>query len=395
MKTFLKNQAFLQNGIIKELYFESDQSCAELSEKLGKSIPSVTKALLDLIHEQKVVSRGEAASGGGRPPQVFALPTESNFVVAVAMDQLATRITILNMHNDFVAEPAMMELNLMNDDSALGKLENFINRYIKKSGIDPNKIIGVGIGMPGFVNNREGINYSYLPTGKKSLKQYLRESIGLPLWIDNDSSLVALCELRFGKARNKESVMVVNIGWGIGLGMILNGRIFRGYNGYAGELSHIPMSDKGKLCICGKRGCLETEASLLSVAGKVIEEINKGQVSTILSKKSMHLAAMGDAILEAAIKGDQFSIDQLDEMGFKIGKAIAILIHIIDPQTIILSGRGALVGNMLLAPIQNSLNKYCIPRLSANTEFTISEFGKEAELIGAAALVMENFNVIS
>src|SRR5690606_2884026 len=118
-------------------------------------------------------------------------------------------------------------------------------------------------GTPGFVNHKEGINYSYLGLGETNLRGYLQEHIGLPVWVDNDSSLIALAELRFGIGRSKQNVMVVNLGWGIGLGMILNGTIFRGHNGYAGEFSHIPITENGELCTCGKRGCLETEASLL------------------------------------------------------------------------------------------------------------------------------------
>lgn len=100
---------------------------------------------------------------------------------------------------------------------------------------------------------------------------------------------------------------------------------------------------------------------------------------------------MGDAILKAAGKGDEFAIELLLDMGYKIGKAVSILIHILNPQTIVLSGRGSTMGRTLLTAIQNSLSKYCIPRLAENTEFRLSKLGYDAELIGAAALVMENY----
>lgn len=186
--------------------------------------------------------------------------------------------------------------------------------------------------------------------------------------------------------------MVINLGWGIGLGMIVNGEIYRGYNGFAGEFSHIPLSEDGSLCTCGKRGCLEAEASMLVVAEKAIRGIKKGHISSLKHTDKDNPKLVGDAIMEAANNGDQFAIELLSEAGYKIGKALAILIHIMNPASIVLSGRGAVVGKILLAPIQQALNKYCIPRLASSTELLISDLGFNAELIGTAVLVMENFD---
>jgi glucokinase-like ROK family protein len=380
----------LQSGVLKQLYFNKAQSCAELSERLDRSIPSVSRALNELIKKGLAITQGYATSGGGRRPMIYTLPAGNRFIVAVAMDQLATRIAIVDLLNSYVAGPKTLELPLLHNDNALDILIEHINTFIAASGVDRKAIIGVGVGTPGFVNHKEGINYSYLGLGEKNLRDYLQEHIGLPVWVDNDSSLIALAELRFGIGRSKQNVMVVNLGWGIGLGMILNGTIFRGHNGYAGEFSHIPITENGELCTCGKRGCLETEASLLIVAEKAIAEIKRGRVSSLQNVPQDDPVLMGDAVMAAAGRGDQFAIELLSDMGFKIGKAIAILIHLIDPEMIVLSGRGARVGKIFMAPIQHALNKYCIPRLSANTEFRVSQLGFESELIGAAALVMEN-----
>jgi len=184
--------------------------------------------------------------------------------------------------------------------------------------------------------------------------------------------------------------MVINLGWGIGLGMIVNNEIFRGHNGFAGELSHIPLSDDDALCACGKRGCLETVASMKVVAERAIEGINSGR-ATGIKETLVASKALLDDILDAAGKGDQFAIELLSDAAYKIGKALAILIHIMNPQTIVLSGRGARAGKILLAPIQQALHKYCIPRLAESTQLLISDLGFDAELIGAAVLMMENF----
>jgi predicted NBD/HSP70 family sugar kinase len=382
----------LKNMIIKCLYFDKAMSCAELSELFDKSIPSIAKAVNELIEEGFVVEQGYAPSSGGRRPLMYAINSSAMYILAIAMDQLSTRIQMVDLLNQPVADFTMFELKLLGNERALDKLVKKINAYVDNSGIAKEKIAGIGIGMPGFIDPAKGINYTYLDGGEKTLTQYITDETGLPAYIDNDSSLIALAEQKFGIAKAQTEVMVINLGWGIGLGMVINGEIFRGRNGFAGEFSHIPLSEDGAMCECGKRGCLEAEASMLVVSQKAISGIKNGRVTSLKQIDEAHSKQMGDAIMEAANNGDQFALELFTDSGYKIGKALAILIHIMNPQAIVLSGRGAKVGKILMAPIQQALHKYCIPRLSGGTELLISGLGFDAELIGAAVLVMENFD---
>jgi predicted NBD/HSP70 family sugar kinase len=382
----------LKSSIIRLLYIEKSLSCSELSLSFQKSVPVITKTINELIEAGFVEEVGFASSSGGRRPVVYALRADAMYIMAIAVDQLSTRITIVDLNNDPVAEVELVELLLNNNPDALEQLIAYINNYIIKCGVDKSLVLGIGIGMPGFVSVTEGINYTYLDAGGDNLTTYIHRATGLPTFIDNDSSLIALAEQRFGVAKSQPDVMVINLGWGIGLGMIVNGNIYRGHNGFAGEFSHIPLFEEGALCVCGKKGCLEAEASMLVVTEKAIEGIKKGHLSTLHSFIEDPLKLMGDALFEAANKGDQFVIDLLSDAGYKIGKALAILIHIMNPQTIVLSGRGAVAGKILLAPIQQALNKYCIPRLAVNTELLISNLGFDGAIVGAAALVMEHFD---
>jgi predicted NBD/HSP70 family sugar kinase len=381
--------SWLKNMIIKRLYFDKAMSCAALSQLFDKSIPSIAKAINELIKEGFVLEEGYAPSSGGRRPLMYAINAKAMFILAVAMDQLSARIQLMDLNNSPVAQMATVELKLYHNEDALPQLINHLNDYISESGIAKNKIAGIGIGMPGFINAVEGINYTYLDAGGESLSKYISKATGISTYIDNDSSLIALAEQKFGIARSQQEVMVINLGWGIGLGMIIDGKIFRGYNGFAGELSHIPLSEDGALCTCGKRGCLEAEASMLVVTQMAEEGIKQGRVTSLKPQQGQ---AMGDSLMDAANQGDQFALELLSDAGYKIGKALAILIHIMNPANIVLSGRGAKVGKILLAPIQQALHKYCIPRLSSGTELLISSLGFDAELIGAAVLVMENFD---
>ena len=376
--------------IIKHLYFDKGQSCAELSEILDKSLPSTSKAINELIEEGLVIEDGYARSSGGRRPLIYSIKADAMFMITVAMDQFSTRIQLVDLLNNPVGDMLIFELRLLNNQQALPQLIQQLNSYISNTGIPFDKFAGIGIGMPGFINVNDGINYTHLDAGGQSLTQLITQETGVPTFIDNDSSLIALAEQKFGIAKNQKDVMVINLGWGIGLGMIVNDEIYRGHNGFAGEFSHIPLSDDNTLCTCGKRGCLEAEASMLVVVQKAIKGIMEGRVSSLKYIEEEHPKLVGDAIMEAANNGDQFAIELLADAGYKIGKALAILIHIMNPASIVLSGRGAIVGKILLAPIQQALNKYCIPRLAASTELLISELGFDAELIGAAILVMEN-----
>jgi glucokinase-like ROK family protein len=387
-----KKNSRLYFDIIQQLYYGKVLSCAELSSLINKSIPLVTKALNYLIETGFVIEEGYAPSSGGRRPLLYALKSDRLYVVTVAMDQLSTRIGIIDLLNNYTSPIEIFSLKLKDNKDSLEILTHIIDEYINKSEISKDRIIGIGIGMPGFVNSAEGINYTYLESGNKSLSQTIQDRIGLPVFIDNDSSLIALYELKFGLAKSIKDVMVINLSWGIGLGMIINGQIFRGHNGFAGEFSHIPISEEGALCVCGKQGCLEAEASLTAVIDKAIEGINNGRKSSFKYKEDESKLAAGDILMDIANKGDRFAIELLSEAAYKIGKGLSILIHIINPEAIVLSGRGVKVANLFLAPIQQALNNYCIPRLSKDMGIYISEIGFDAELVGAAILVMENYS---
>lgn len=387
-----EKKLLFRNKILRELYFKDNLSCVDLSAKIHKSFPITSNLIEELVAENLVVETGYAPSTGGRRPLAYSIRKDVMFLVSVAMDQFVTKIVIVDMQNNFVSPIEKIVLPLPENPQALDLLEEKIAQVIDSSGISKEKFVGVGIGMPGFVDVKKGINYSYLQLpNNKSITKHLAEKIGLPVFIDNDSSLIALAEFYFGGARGEKNAMVVNIGWGIGLGMILNGELFRGHEGFAGEFSHIPLFLNGKLCWCGKVGCLETETSLLLIIDKAREGIDSGRLSKMKSLPSEDLESAYDGIIKAVREGNQFAAELFSKAGYNIGKGVAILIHLLNPRKIILSGRGSSAGQIWLAPIQQALNEHCIPRLYQSTSIEVSTLGIHAELIGAAALVMEHY----
>ena len=301
-----KKQKFYKE-ILKHLFFNKQLSCAELSERIKKSIPLTTQYLNELISLNIVVEKGLAVSTGGRRPQTYSIKEDAFFVIGVAMDQLVIRIALIGPDNNVIGRIEKISLDLANTPNAVIDLINHLKDFIKKAMIPVSKIAGIGIGMPGFVDAAKGINHSFLKVESGSLAAKIKEAVNIPVLIDNDSSLIGLAELKWGKAQNKQNVMVLNLGWGVGLGIIIRGSLFRGNDGFAGEFSHIPLFDNNKLCSCGKYGCLETETSLMVVAQKAIKQLQEQETPTLLTE--LDTADLEDAakkIIEAAQKGDKF-----------------------------------------------------------------------------------------
>jgi predicted NBD/HSP70 family sugar kinase len=366
-------------AIIKELYCLNRATCLDLSKATGTSIPNVAKNINELIESGYVIENGFASSRGGRKPLTYSLVANKKYILSVALDQFFTRMCITDLHNNFFTDVYEFPLNLTTHPCAEQELVDQINHFLEKNQVERNKIYGAGIAMPGFVAPEKGINKTFFKSVKPNIQSFLEEHTGLNIFIDNDSSAIALAELKFGEGRVKKEVMVINIGWGIGLGMIVNGEIFRGAAGFAGEFSHIPLFKNGKRCSCGKYGCLETEASLI-----IIEEKAKQLSDTY--------HADANVVLKAASEGDAFAINIISEAGYNIGRGIAVLIHIMNPDAIVLSGKGIKAGKLWLAPIQQAINELCIPELINEVEVKISSMDMNAQLIGAAALTMEKIN---
>lgn len=385
----------IKKRIIKQLYFGKHLSSADLSERIQRSLPVTLKLLNELKVSGEVVELGYAPSKGGRRPMLYALNKDYRYIVSVAVDQFFTRIAIQNLEQEIVTKAEKIQFDLGNASNGLHVLGQAISRHIRESGIDTAKILGVGIGMPGFIDLEKGLNYSFFRNIEGNIIEELKHVLQLPVFVDNDSSLVALAEHRFGGGKSSKNTMVVNISWGIGLGMILNGELFRGNNGFAGEFSHIPIFNSNKLCSCGKTGCLETEASLLVLVRRAILGMNEGRVSNLPPISESNLDEAFEAIINMALKGDKFCIELLYDIGYIIGRGLAILIHILNPELIILSGKGAMAGKLWLAPVQQAIHEHSIPRLAEHTQIQVSPRGNLDELLGAAALVMEHYDKVA
>ena len=384
-----KKSTLNKKNIIKALFLTDGLSFAEIGERIGKSHSLTMKLVAELVEEGILEEKGLAPSSGGRRPQMHSLKPDTFYLIAVAMDQFVSRITILDANRSEVAPMHQLELDLAGNGYALETIAKAINDYISKAPVDKDRIVGIGIGMPGFIDANKGANYTFLGA---DVVAYIKQLTGYPTFIENDSSTIALAETKYGLAVNERNAMILNLSWGIGLGMILEGKLFRGNDGFAGEFSHIPLFKNGTLCTCGKTGCLETEASLTYMIEKAREQIKAGRASylTTVMKEGQDHETIAKHFMEAAGRGDTLVIEIISTVAYNIGRGIAILMHLINPGKIVLSGRMAGAGKVWLAPIQQAINEFCIPKLVGNTKIEISTLGHDAEIIGAGTLVIEN-----
>lgn len=390
----IERKKYLQKvRLIKLLHAEGAKSNSDVCRMLNISSPTSLILINELLADNLIEKKGKGISVGGRKPELYSLQDNSFFVLCIEMERFKTEIAILDNNNNNISGTHSFPLRMTKDTSAITQLYAFAEQVIGSSAINTKKLVGVGISMPGLVDKNAGKNYTYFSSANESesLQQTLEEKFRRPVYIQNDVKTNALAEFRFGLAAGKKDVLVLLMDWGIGLGIIMDGKLQSGMSGFAGEIGHIPFVNDGELCYCGKRGCLETVASGIALARLAKQGIQSGQ-SSLLNKLSDEEIEQIEPhiVIEAANKGDQYAINILSDIGHNLGKAVSTLIQLFNPELIILGGKIAEARQYITIPIRHSINAYCMTRLREDTQIVLSELGIDAGLLGSASVVMEN-----
>lgn len=378
----------LELSVLKSLYFTSPQSIAELSNNIGKSVPNITKAVNQLVEQGIIVENGLAPSTGGRRPVQFSLDVGMlPHILAIAIDQYYTSIALVDFSNNAVKPAQTISIPLKESPNPVDRIKELVDEYLEFT--DTSDILAIGITAPGFVDGHMGVNNSYPPDSELyNLRKIIEDHTRIPVYIENDSTAIAIAEHKLGSLKDVDHALVVNLNWGVGLGMIIDKKLFKGHSGYAGEFSHIPLSNLNKLCSCGKKGCLEVEASLLAAIESATAKIRSGEQSLLTAAYNEQGWITGDQLLDAAISGDQLAIEAINKIGYMLGKGVATLMHIINPAKIVISGRGAKAGRFLSHQIQSAVLEFSIHRLSRDTHIEISKLD-HPQLLGTASIAVE------
>ena len=394
MKNTRKNTKKQQqkNMLIQLLYLHKTLTNAKLVELSGLSLPTITQLLVELSDEGYIEVLGSGNSSGGRKPNLQGLTNNAFFTISVDIERYSAKIALINSQNDYVVKPYQFELDLSDKNSTVDLVAAQVKKLVNDFNGNSGRLIGVGISLPGLTNSDKGINYNFLNFDELSVSSILEQRVSLPVFIINDAKARALAELRFGKAKEAKNSLVIYIGWGLGTGLIFDGKLYTGSDGFSGETSHIPVVENGILCQCGKRGCLETVASGTALSRLAKEGIAKGEqtdLARLTGNDASHIHYM--SVVESALKGDAFSIDILSEVGSELGRGIAMLVQILNPKLIIFGGQMLKAGQFLTIPIEHSLNKYCLSDLRTSIKIDISEMGEKASLLGATINTIERY----
>jgi len=352
------------------------------------STPTITRTIDELINSGFLVEEGIGSSSGGRRPNLYGLNPPARFVLGVDISRYHIRLGLFDFNNKPVGEIKVIDEGLEVSKDFLKTLKLVVNNFINDSGIDKSRLMGIGIALPGLIDLHTGISYSYLQDEKPATIQF-ENMFDYPVFVENDTKVMALGEQAFGLAQGKQNVLCLNIGSGIGLGMILNSKLYKGNSGFSGEFGHIQVDPNGQLCYCGKIGCLETLASGTTMIKQARKEISDGATTIIRSMVNDDMNKISiETVLEAAQHGDQFAIGLLAGIGEHLGRGIAVLIHLFNPELVIIGGELTKAENYIVDPIQQNLNKYTIAKIRRDAHIITSNLGQNAGLMGTVALVM-------
>jgi len=390
-KFIIESEAGNKNAVIKKtiiLFYINNGSAtiADLSKELNLSVPTTTKLITELIDDGFVLDFGKQATIGGRRPNVYGLNPDSGYFVGVDINRFQVNISLLNFKGEIVEYKENIPYQLENTPEALNALCRIIIQFIEDKPALKDKILCLGINVSGRVNSEFGYSYSYFYFEERPLSELVEKMVGVKCYIDNDSRAMAYGEYMCGVAKEEKNMLFVNISWGLGLGIIINGKLYYGKSGFSGEFGHVYTFDNEIICHCGKKGCLETEASGSALYRILLERVKNGS-NTILQKKieSGETLFLKD-IINATLEDDILSIEIIEEIGTKLGRSIAGLINLFNPELLVIGGTISRTGDYIMLPIKSAVKKYSLNLVNKDTEIKISKLGDRAGAIGAGLL---------
>jgi predicted NBD/HSP70 family sugar kinase len=364
-----------QQRILRALLDLGSLTQAELSRQTGLSTATVSN-IVRVLHDRELVTTSQVTSSGRR---AIAVSLVGSGAVAAGIDfgRRHTRVVIVSPGLELIAEDAI-ETDLEQD--ARGRLDAAATLLAQTlAGADRTRasVLGVGVGIPASIDLRAGTAAEtaslreWFGVSEKAIAARLK----LPVLLDNDANLGALAEVTWGPHIGTNNLVFVKIATGIGAGLILNGVQYRGSIGVSGEIGHMPIDEHGMPCRCGNRGCLETVASTRIM----LELLGHAPVPSVTPAD----------IVRNGLAGDRPTLRVIDDGGFAIGRSLATIANLVNPDTFIIGGPLAGLGDLLLDPIRHGFNRYALPVVAESTVLAVSSLGDKAEALGAVSLVLQ------
>lgn len=361
--------------VVRAVRMAGSLTQAEIARTTGLSAATVS----NIVRELKDGGTVEVTptSAGGRRARSVALSGDAGIVVGVDFGHAHLRVAVGNLAHQVLAE----ETEPLDVDASaaqgMDRAEQLVGRLIEVSGIDPAKVVGVGLGVPGPIDVATGTlgSTAILPGwAGANPRDDLAARLGVPVYVDNDANLGALGELVWGSGRGVADLAYIKVASGVGAGLVISGQIYRGPGGTAGEIGHITLDESGPVCRCGNRGCLET----FTAARYVLPLLHSSHGPDLTMERMVALAQDGDPGCRRVIA----------DVGRHVGSGVANLCNLLNPSRVVLGGDLADAGDLVLDPIRDSVARYAIPSAARQLSVLPGALGSRAEVLGALALVL-------
>jgi glucokinase-like ROK family protein len=367
--------------VIRALRDEGHISRADIARRTGLSRSTVSSLVADLQADGLVVERPEPGSAygaqGGRPPILLSFDASAGAAVGIDFGHSHLRVAVSDLASTILSE---RKQPLDTDHDAQQGLElaaEMVADALADAGVQRTQVIGAGMGLPGPIEQSEGTvgSSAILPgwIGMTAATE-MRRRLDIPVMVDNDANLGALAEAAFGAGRDAGDLIYLKVSSGIGAGLILNGRLYRGSAGLAGELGHVLVDPDGIVCRCGNRGCLETVAA----TGALVDLLRRshGEDLTV------------EAMLDAARDGDLGCRRVIHDAGRALGQVVATLLNVLNPELLVVGGDLAGAGALLLDGMRESVGRAALPEAARRAQIVAGVLGDRAQVLGALALVV-------
>ena len=361
-------------------------SIADLAKHLDASIPKVTRIVTEMVADGYLVELGKIESSGGRRASLFGLNPDAGFFVGIHVGHAGLTVAVTDFPGNVVQMVENIPFFLESTEASVHQMCQTVQSCLKSLKVEMSRVAAYGVDLTGRVNHQTGYSYSYFISEQKPLRTLLEQEFGRTVIVENDSRAMAWGEYVCGVAGDEGTVLFLNVGWGLGMGMVLDGKLFYGKSGFSGEVGHFPLLDNNQYCRCGKIGCLETGASGLALHRLVIEKLSQGRTSVLSPafKKGEEITL--DSILEAIAKEDVLAIECIEEIGATLGRSLAGLINIFNPDLVIIGGRLSVTERYLLPPLKSAVNKLSLNIVNNDTHIKVSQLGRTAGAIGSSLL---------
>lgn len=389
--THQKTKQHNRDLVLKTIFEHESISRAEIARVTQLTRASVSDMVASLIEEGLVEEVGYGESIGGKAPILLSLVSDSRYLIGVNLAQDKFIGAVVNLRGE-IKEMAEIPVDDSDGEQALGYIYQILDQLTQK-GWQP--LVGIGIGTPGLVNTQEGVvvNAVNLDWQDLPLANLLETRYNIPVSVLNDSQATAIGEFVYGASHDSESnLIVVTIKHGIGAGILINGRLFQGDGGGAGEIGHVVVQENGSLCRCGKYGCLETVASTRAVLKRAIA-LAPDYRDSQLAKNPGGITL--SAIEAACQRDDPLAKQVVTEAAHYLGTSLANLISVLNIQKIVLTGDMACLGNLWLETVQQAMTQSALTRMAQETQLEVGTLDFKACILGASAfMLLENYSLL-